>query len=424
MRSRQSGIGKQGASRSSFTKSMVTLISGSAIAQLITIVVSPITTRLFTPAELGVYTLVVSSVTMFGSVLSLRYDMSIVYDSEDRNVYPLLVLSAAICLGMSLAVAVGYYLYFCFFSGSGYPAWLAASFTFVQCALFGIVNIFTSYNNRRRQYGIISIANVERTALQNAAIVASGVAGFGATGLIAAQSFGYVFGLKKQAAGLRAEWRKLRAVKREDVARARRKHLKQALWSAPAAFANGFAYSIINYFIEFLYSTSVVGYYSISFRVLGLPTNVIATNISRVFAERAARDRQKDGNFLRIYKKTLIMMLLISVPVGVILFLSAPQLFEIVFGEGWKVAGEYVQILTPMFVLRFIAGGLNSSAMIAGKQHWDLVIQVLLVIGMMASFIASLAFGLEIEAMLLLVNLISSSIYVFYILVFWHCAKC
>lgn len=77
-----------------------------------------------------------------------------------------------------------------------------------------------------------------------------------------------------------------------------------------------------------------------------------------------------------------------------------------------------------MFVLRFIAGGLNSSAMIAGKQHWDLIVQAMLVTAMIGSFLFSLAAGLNIEGMLSVVNWISVAIYTFYVGAFWHCAKC
>lgn len=412
------------APKSAFVKSMATLVSGSVLAQAITIVVSPITTRLFTPSELGVYTLVVSSVTMFGAVLSLRYDMAIVYEEKEGNVFPLVALSAALDIVVSLIVAIGYYCYFQFFSSSGYPPLLAAAFTFVQCALFGLVNVLNSYNNRKRQYRLMSSANAERAIVQNAGIVGSGLLGLGATGLIAAQSLGYIIGVRKQTAGLAGETDEFRRISRREVIHVARLHRKQALWSAPAAFANGFAYSVINYFIEFLYSSATVGYYSLSYRMLGLPTNIVATNISRVFAERATHDKQTIGNFRRIYRKTLIMMVGMSIPIGIILMAFAPQLFAFVFGPSWEIAGEYVRILTPMFVLRFIAGGLNSSAMIANKQQWDLVVQALLVFGVLLSFGASLALALPVEGMLKIINIVSSAVYVYYIFVFWHCAKC
>ncbi len=408
---------------SPFVKSMATLVSGSAIAQIITIVVSPLTTRLFGAEELGVYTLVISSVSMFGAVLSLRYDMAIVYEDDDNNIFPLVVLSTVIAGLLSLVVAVAYYFYFMYFSGSGYSPLLASVFTFIQCFLFGLINVLNSYNNRCKEYGTMSAANVERTLAQNIGIVVAGILGLGSTGLVATQSVGYLFGLRRQAISLRDEISELKSVKRADLHRVARKHKAQAIWSAPAAFANGFSYSIINYLLELMFSATTVGYYSISVRMLGLPTNVIAANISRVFVERAAEDRRRDGDFRNIFLKTLGAMLLCAVPLAVLLMVFAPPLFEIVFGAGWDVAGEYVRILTPMYVLRFITASLNSSAMVAGKQQYDFVIQLLMVVCVLGAFGTASALSLGVEDLLQLINLLLCAVYVAYILLFWKCAK-
>ncbi|HBG3383035.1 TPA: hypothetical protein KQB18_004273, partial [Clostridioides difficile] len=172
----------------SFIKSMSTLVTGSLAAQILSIVVSPITTRLFSPMELGVFTLVASSTSMFGAVLSLRYDMAVVYEDSDENVYALVALSFYICLISSFLVAVGYFFYFQYFSPSGFSAPLAALFTFVQCLLFGSINVLNSYNNRCREYGVMSISNVARSFAQNGGTVIAGIAHLGSLGLLAAQT--------------------------------------------------------------------------------------------------------------------------------------------------------------------------------------------------------------------------------------------
>ena len=62
--------------------SITTLASGSLIAQVITILTSPITTRIFTPEELGTYTLLITAVNMFGPIICLRYDLAIVTEKQ------------------------------------------------------------------------------------------------------------------------------------------------------------------------------------------------------------------------------------------------------------------------------------------------------------------------------------------------------
>ena len=179
-------IGKGNSSE--YIKSMTTLVSGSMVAQIISIVVSPITTRLFSADEMGVFTLVSSATSMFGAILSLRYDMAIIYEKEERNVFALVVLSAWITIILSAVCGIGYYLYFALFSRSAYSPILAAVFTFIQCVLFGIINILNSYNNRTKEYGVMSAANVYRSVGQNVGTVVAGLLHTGATGLVAAQT--------------------------------------------------------------------------------------------------------------------------------------------------------------------------------------------------------------------------------------------
>ena len=408
----------------SFVKSMSALVTGSLAAQILSIVVSPITTRLFTPTELGVFTLVASSTSMFGAVLSLRYDMAVVYEDSEENVYALIALSFVICLISSLLVAVGYFLYFQYFSLSDFSAPIAAMFTFAQCVLFGSINILNSYNNRCKEYGVMSASNVARSFAQNSGTILSGLAHLGSFGLLAAQTLGYLFGLKRQSKTLLGQLSRINKLNRAQLKTVAIKHRGQAIWSSPAAFANGFSYTVINYIVEFLYGSSAVGLYSLSFRMLGMPTNVIAMNVSRVFAERAASEKRESGSFTKLFRRTLFLMCLAAIPVLVALVLLSPALFALVFGDEWRDAGIYVQILSPMFALRFIAAGLNSSAMIAGKQQRDLLIQLMLIVAVFVSFCITTVFKLPIESLLIVINAISSIIYVIYLKIFWECSKC
>lgn len=114
----------------------------------------------------------------------------------------------------------------------------------------------------------------------------------------------------------------------------------------------------------------------------------------------------------------------ISIPIILVLVLAAPPIFGFVFGSDWREAGVYVQILTPMFMLRFIAGGLNSSTMISGRQGFDLLIQLGLIIAVSTAFIASLLFNLPVDLMFAFLNMTCSAVYIASIVFFWRCAKC
>lgn len=405
--------------KSKYIRNMLTLISGSVIAQMITIVTSPISTRLFSSEDLGIYTLVVSTVTMFGAVLSLRYDMSIVSEEKENNVYALTVLSIFICVIFSFIIGMGYSIYFYITDSIKLNALFIFIFVFLLNLSNGLINIIMSYNNRYKQYGLMTSMYLIRTFVQNAGIVIFGLLNTGSVGLIISQIIGYFFGLRKQSKDLIDNIDKILSVKRDDVIYVATKHKRQMILSAPAAFANGFSYSIINFFIDHLYSSSILGYYSISYRVLGLPMNMISTNISKVFFEKASKEFKNQGNFKKSYMFTLIILIFISIPIGLVLVLFSPAICSVFFGESYLLSGKFIQILTPMYILRFIAGGLNCSAIISNKQHYDLIIQIALTIISVFSFIIATIYRLNIYIFLFLISLLCSIIYLIYIFLFW-----
>nr|EGP4859399.1 oligosaccharide flippase family protein [Enterococcus faecium] len=63
---------------------MLTLTFWTVIAQVITFLISPITTRIFSAEEFGFYTLISSVVSMVMPILSMKFDSLIV--SEKRRV--------------------------------------------------------------------------------------------------------------------------------------------------------------------------------------------------------------------------------------------------------------------------------------------------------------------------------------------------
>ncbi|EME7213004.1 oligosaccharide flippase family protein, partial [Enterococcus faecium] len=94
--------------RNKFFKSLIILVSGSLLAQIITILSSPISTRIFSPEDFGNYTLVTTAVSIFGPVICLKYDMSIISASKKEEQTNLIVGSIFITILLSFMVSILY----------------------------------------------------------------------------------------------------------------------------------------------------------------------------------------------------------------------------------------------------------------------------------------------------------------------------
>lgn len=408
--------------KQTYIGAIATLMGGSLIAQIFTVLCSPVLTRLFSPEALGVYSLVTGAVTMFGSIMSFRYELCIVSEKEEEKVYSLIKLSVLICVILSMVIFGGYCLYFSLVKN--HKAFISLSIiTALLVFLYGVINIATAYNNRQQQYQLITKTYVKRVFAQNACNVVAGLLKCGPIGLSFSHLIGYLAGVLGQIKPMLLVKDRIFSASKKQMVDVFRENRKQALLSTPATFANGMSYTLINYFIEALFSTAIVGYYSISYRVLGLPITIISGNISKVFLEKASKEYNQKGNFVSSFRTTMFFSILMAIPIGITLYCFAPWACEVFFGEGWEIAGIYIRILTPMFMLRFVAGGVNTSAIIVDKQQIDFGIQASFVIGLCIILGIGKYTNCSVEQFLTMISILFSIIYVIYILLFYYCAK-
>jgi O-antigen/teichoic acid export membrane protein len=127
-----------------------------------------------------------------------------------------------------------------------------------------------------------------------------------------------------------------------------------------------------------LFSASTAGFYMLTQRVLNAPVSLVASAIGDVFRQEASRQYAEKKECRVVYLSTLKKLVLLSFFPFISLFFIAEHLFAIVFGEEWRIAGEYAAILAPMYFFRFIASPLSSMFMIAEVQKADLIWQACL----------------------------------------------
>jgi O-antigen/teichoic acid export membrane protein len=64
---------------------IITLLSGTLLAQVVMLGFIPILTRLYTPAEFGIYSLFFSITSILGMVSSWKYDQAIMLPSSPKD---------------------------------------------------------------------------------------------------------------------------------------------------------------------------------------------------------------------------------------------------------------------------------------------------------------------------------------------------
>lgn len=199
-----------------------------------------------------------------------------------------------------------------------------------------------------------------------------------------------------------------------DVAK---KHHSQPLYSVPAIFANNFSYSSINLFIESLFGLSFLGYYSMSFRILGMPLSLISTNVSKVFFEEASREYNQTKQFKISFPQNEFIFgggsysdghrydLVSTTAIWLVFRQWLGSFRKICADSGTYVWGKiYVSALTPGMI-------------ICGKQKLELKIQLLFAVMSIAAFIITKLAHLTINKYLMVISISFSVVYIIYYLI-------
>ena len=374
---------------SRYARDVVTLMTGTSLAQAIPIAISPILTRLYSPEEFGRFAIYMA-VAMIASVLVTgRYELAILLPRQDHDALHI----AALAIGLSVIIS-GVLLFIVIFAAHpianllGDAAlvpwlyWVPAS-----TLLLGVYQSLNYWSNRKAQYKRLAISRTALSASAALAQLGSGYAGSGAVGLVGGQLAGQVLATSVLA----------RLVWREDCAVVRTLSVPRSLVLAKK-YINFPKYLIVAHgfntasgqmpvlLLSALFTTTASGFFTLTQRVMAAPMSLVANALGDVFRQEASQAYIQQGNCKEIYQRTFKRLLLISTVPFAIFFFIAPELFAWVFGEQWRGAGEYAQILTPMAFLQFITSPLSTMFMIAEKQRFDLYWQVFLLASVVTSF--------------------------------------
>jgi O-antigen/teichoic acid export membrane protein len=373
--------------KSDFSKNVVTLVTGTTIAQAIPVLISPVLTRLYSPEDFGIYAVYFSLVMIASVVATAKYEMAIVLpktDDEARRVLSLSVLMSMISSAILLSIIL-----------VAYPfideRMMKEKFILLLLPagvfLIGLSQSLHYYFNRHGRYKSLVKGRILRSTAYSLSAVLFGLFKPAGAGLVVSDTSGYfannIFLWFKHKGLLKTSefrWNELTMVAKRYI-----NFPKYLIVSG--FFEKGSGQAPVLFLNNLFSSTAGAGYFSLAQRMIITPADLISRAISDVFREKAGRDFANSGNcrsiFLSTFKK-LLFLGVISFGIG---YFIIEDLFRIVFGEAWAQAGVYAQIMMPMFFFQFVVSPLSIVFVIAEKQKYDLMMQALLLLMVAASFL-------------------------------------
>ncbi|EHE0026228.1 oligosaccharide flippase family protein [Vibrio cholerae] len=346
----------------SFSKNVLTLMTGTGIAQAIPIAIIPILTRMFSPEDFGLLALYAACVSILGVVATGRYEIAIMLPKDDEDARLLLQLSMLVALFFSFLISIPISIWNAqiarFLGNEDIAVWLYL--VPVSVLFTGIYQALTYWNNRQKKFINTAVSRVNQSLFQGFAQTSLGflqVSG----GLICGQFVGIVSGsiyLLKKDRNYKSLIRKskINSIQKQGI-----KYHKFPTYGVWGALCDAGAVQMPVILLTKFYSNSVTGMFSLTFRVLNMPTSIISSAIAQVLFQKVVEISQTEPEKLNLYIiKMFLLLFIIYLPAVPVLFIWGESFFSIIFGNEWSQAGVYAGYLVIAVAVRFAVSPLSA----------------------------------------------------------------
>lgn len=400
--------------KSEFARNVLTLMTGTIIAQAIPIAISPILTRLYSPEDFGILALYMSLLMIFSNLVAGKYELAILIPKYNNDAKHIVVYSIILSFISSCFLFILFFIFdneiMNLLDNHEIQVWLYI--LPLNIFIISAISILYSWKNRTKHYRQLSNNQILQSTTQGFSSLTFGVFDKVNGGLILGTILGGISSLiyliiktKKDFIGFK--FFKLKALY------LMKKYINFPKFMIPSGLLENVSSQLPVILLSSFFGATIVGFYFLSQRLVKIPVAIIGTSIGNVFRQVASEQLIKHGNCRAIFLGTLKKLVLIGTLPFVIFYFSAPMLFSFVFGSEWVTAGIYTQILIPMFYLQFITRPLSNMFIIAEKQHYDLLLQIYLLLSVLIALFIGYYYYNSVEVSLKIFTFLYSIKYIF-----------
>nr|WP_230309333.1 oligosaccharide flippase family protein [Planomicrobium sp. YIM 101495] len=336
----------------------MTVASGTILAQIVTVIFSPFITRLYGPEAFGTLGVFIAFTALLSSIISFTYPMAIILPKEETVAVAVAKISLYIGGVFSIIIGIGLWIF-------GEPILnhfnmnvLLNYLIFIPIFLFlsAALQVTNQWIIREKLFRIYSKATLQQSVLLNFSKIGIGLLSPTSFSLVLLTTVGQLLSILLLLKGTSKKL--ISNLKKKTNAALLKKTAKLYLdfpkYRAPEMFINGITQNFPLLLLTSAFGPASAGFYLLGQRMLSLPSQLLGKAIGDVFYPRVAEAVNNKENITRLISKATAALVVVGImPFGLI-FILGPFIFGWIFGEEWRVAGEYARWLSLWSFFVFI----------------------------------------------------------------------
>lgn len=360
-----------------FVKNVGILVGGTASAQLITILILPLLTRLYTPSEFEVLAVYSSLLAIVSVVACLRFEIAIPIPKENEDASHLLLLSL---LSVVLVTILTILIIFLFSEEilkategriGGY-IWLIPTGVFFS----GVYSALQFWVTRQKNFSLVAKTHVTRALTGGSVQVSFGYLGITPLGLLLGHLLNSCSGVITLFLYIKKNNKHLfGGLSREKAVTTFKKYDRFPKYSTFEAFANSAAIQLPIIIIAYYTIGAEAGYLMLSMKLLSAPLGLIGKSLAQVYLTEAA-DKYHQGKLKEFTLRIVFSLLKLGLIPILLASITAPFFIPIIFGEEWQRSGTLISWMAPWFLMQLITSPISMVLHITQNQKIAMLLQV------------------------------------------------
>lgn len=375
-------------------RNFFTILSGTALAQVLQIAAYPFIARLYEVADLGVYALYLATVSIGGVAVNGEYHQAIALAGNKTEAEQLRFLS--IITGTIVTLTLSLLCLIATFAGlisDDILSLMMLAFITAGTLLGAYHHTHISYQAKSNRFKLISAGRITQAGSLLALQLGIALLGYtSANVLIGSHIASLLLGLIPL---LTTELSTLKQMKlsRGILSAHARKNINFPRYRSFTVILTSISSNIPVMLSGIFFGKDASGFVSLTQRVISAPVSLLGESARTTFYVAASDLKNSGKAVLPLFQKVSKGLFLLGIAPFLGIMLFGEEIFGFIFGSEWEMSGTLARIWSPLALVILLGAPTSMALNLYGKQGLNLIFEICAAVFTIGAFFIAGEFG-------------------------------
>lgn len=342
-----------------YFKSVLILSVGTLFSQLLTILASPIYTRIFDPVSFGIFAVYMSFVLTFIPLMSGKYDLAAILQKSHAK--SLLLFQIAQITTVIFSIVIAIIVFVAYIYGFDFVQRNLIAFSALPAGL--LIGGISSINfNRLTRLGNFKELSKQKILMETLILVMTLSMGFAGVnhGMVYGAVIGGAIYLSVISYKLGARYLLKMAQVTDRKKNIAQKYIGYLKYNATTSVLDGLSVAMPTFFISQMYGAKEAGFFFLANKLINAPVSFLSASIAQVNLKKFTDFCKKRENILPFFVAQSIGLSAFGLLIIISWHVIGKEFVNVVFGEEWVTLDELIKIMILVMPIKFLASTLST----------------------------------------------------------------